>query len=251
EGIEPKKIIKEGLSEYFIYTIEGTETIPNGWSKRLRSLAADEVPLKIQYRFRPAEYGEQLVRMYLLTNDEKSKLGTSPLPDGQVRLFRDNGRAGLSYLTEQHTKYIPVGDKIELNLGVDSEVIFEQIKLRSFRDSFWMSQNGTNTYKKLQEDGVLKVQNFTVSGWDDHQIYTQRIRNYSAKPIAVEIRRSYAGDTIFRSNLKPALYDFHTVQFDAAVAAGKRVDLYYEVVQHQGYLAKQNQVTLEKADVQP
>lgn len=27
---EEKKIIKEGLSEYFIYTIEGTETIPNG-----------------------------------------------------------------------------------------------------------------------------------------------------------------------------------------------------------------------------
>ena len=37
---EPKQIIKEGLSEYFIYTIEGTETIHNGWSKRLRSLEA-------------------------------------------------------------------------------------------------------------------------------------------------------------------------------------------------------------------
>ncbi len=35
-GAEPKEIIKEGLSEYFIYTIEGTETIPNGWSKRMR-----------------------------------------------------------------------------------------------------------------------------------------------------------------------------------------------------------------------
>src|SRR3954467_7160648 len=32
-----KEIIKEGLSEYFIYTVEGTETIPNGWSKRMRS----------------------------------------------------------------------------------------------------------------------------------------------------------------------------------------------------------------------
>src|SRR4249919_2505580 len=27
----PKEIIKEGLSEYFIYTIEGTETVSNGW----------------------------------------------------------------------------------------------------------------------------------------------------------------------------------------------------------------------------
>ena len=36
-ALDEKQIIKEGLSEYFIYTIEGTETIPNGWSKQLRS----------------------------------------------------------------------------------------------------------------------------------------------------------------------------------------------------------------------
>ena len=59
------------------------------------------MPFKIQYRYRPAEYGEQLVRMYLLTNNKDSKLGTTPLPDGVVRVFRDNGRDGLSYLTQQ------------------------------------------------------------------------------------------------------------------------------------------------------
>ena len=93
---KPKQIIKEGLSEYFIYTIEGTETIPNGWSKRMRSFEGQTVPFKIQYRYRPAEYGDQLVRMYLLTNDKESKLGTTPLPDGMVRVFRQNGRDGLS-----------------------------------------------------------------------------------------------------------------------------------------------------------
>jgi len=114
---KPKEIIKEGLSEYFIYTIEGTETIANGWSKRMRSLEGMTVPFKIQYRYRPQEYGDQLVRMYLLTNDTASKLGTTPLPDGMVRVFRENGRDGLSFLAAQSVKYIPIGDKIELNLG--------------------------------------------------------------------------------------------------------------------------------------
>src|SRR6202034_2649533 len=104
--------------EYFIFTIEGTETIPNGWSKRLRSLEAEAVPLKGQYRYRPQEYGDQLVRMYLLTNTKDATLGTNPLPNGAVRVFRDNGRDGLSYLAAQNIKYIPIGDKIELNLGV-------------------------------------------------------------------------------------------------------------------------------------
>src|SRR4029077_17571200 len=129
------QIIKEGLSEYFIYAIEGTETIPNGWSKRMRSFNGKDIPVKIQYRFRPQEYGDQLVRMYLLTNNTESKLGTTPLPDGMVRLFKDNGLDGLSYLTQQQTKYVPIGDKIELNLGPNPEVIFELIKLKSSRDN--------------------------------------------------------------------------------------------------------------------
>ena len=130
----PKEVAKEGLGEYFIYTIEGTETIPNAWSKRLRSLEAARVPVKIQYRYRPAEYGDQLVRMYLLTNDKDSKLGTTPLPDGAFRLFRQNGRDGLSFLAVQAIKYVPIGDKIELNLGPDPEVIFDLVKLRTWRE---------------------------------------------------------------------------------------------------------------------
>ena len=86
--MKEKAVIKEGLSEYFIYTIEGTETIPNGWSKRLRSFEAREVPFEIQYRYREPEYGPQLVRMYLMRNDKDSELGTTPLPDGVFRVFR-------------------------------------------------------------------------------------------------------------------------------------------------------------------
>src|SRR5436190_10093341 len=73
---QEKQIVKEGLSEYFIYSIEGTETIKNGWSKRMRSMEAKQVPFQIEYRYRPQEYGDQLVRMYLLKNDEAGKLGT-------------------------------------------------------------------------------------------------------------------------------------------------------------------------------
>ena len=247
----PKEIIKEGLSEYFIFTIEGTETIPNGWSKRLRSLEAGEVPVKIQYRYRPAEYGEQLVRMYLLTNDEKSKLGSSPLPDGVVRVFRDNGRDGLSYLTQQTIKYIPIGDKIELNLGPDPEVIFELIKLRSLRDNIWLHVTGVRELRRVADGVVIKEDLGTVAGWDDHEVFAQRIRNYTAKPIEVEFRRALAGHVVFRSQLQPKLHDYQTAEVTAQVPAGKKSDLLFEVVRKQGTNAKQNNVTLETAEVKP
>lgn len=247
--VAPKEVIKEGLSEYFIYTVEGTETIPNGWSKRMRSFKGQDVPLKIEYRYRPREYGDQLVRMYLMTNDEAAHLGTTPLPDGAIRVFRENGRDGLSFLTQQSIKYIPIGDKIELNLGPDPEVIFELVKLRTFRDTIWMQINGTNKYQQVGREDRRIEANSTVAGWDDHSHFAQRIRNYTGQPIEVEMRRTYDGHVAFRSELSPKLHDYQTVEFRAAVPAGDRTELLFEVVQHQGYNAKQNNVTLEAATI--
>src|SRR6187397_1623716 len=156
---KPKEIIKEGLSEYFIYTIEGTETIKSGWSKRMRSFEGQTVPFKTEYRYRPQEYGEQLVRMYLLKNDKESKLGTTPLPDGDVRVFRDNGRDGLSYLAQQAIKYVPIGDKIELNLGVDPEVVFELVKRRASRSDLWMQLHDATKFRVVGDDDVRVEEN--------------------------------------------------------------------------------------------
>jgi hypothetical protein len=239
-----KAIIKEGLSEYFIFTIEGTETVSNGWSKRLRSLKPVDVPLKIQYRYREPEYGQQLVRMYLLRNDKESKLGTTPLPDGVVRVFRDNGRNGLSYLTAQTIKYIPIGDKLELNLGPDPEVTFDLIKGRVWRDHIWMKLNGVNRFRRVDDGKVVINVNGSVAGWDEHVYYIQDVRNFTNKPIDLEIRRPFPGHIVFRSALRTTHYDYQTVQYKARIPAKRRVELRYEVVQHMGHNAKQSNVKL-------
>jgi hypothetical protein len=244
-----KEIVKEGLSEYFLYTIEGTETIPNGWSKRMRSFEGRDIAFKIQYRYRPAEYGDQLVRMYLLTNDKESKLGTTPLPDGVVRVFRENGRDGLSFLVAQPVKYIPIGDKIELNLGRDPEVVFDLMKLRVWRDNLWMQVQGADIFRRVDEPGIQIEVNSALVGWDDHTLFGQRIRNYTSKPIEVEVRRSFPGHIVFRSALEAKNHDFQTVEYTATVKPAEKAELLYEVLQHQGRNVKQNNVTVEKAEV--
>ncbi len=217
----------------------------------MRSLEAAQVPVKIQYRCRPAEYGEELVRMYLLTNDKESKLGTTPLPDGTVRLFRQNGHDGLSYLVAQAVKYIPIGDKIELNLGPDPEVIFELVKLRTWRDAIWMQINRTNIFRRVDQPGLRIEVNSSVAGWDDHTLFCQRVRNDTKKPIDLEVRRAFDGHVIFRSELMAKNHDFQTVEYTAAVKPGEKAELLYEVVQRQGHNAKQNNVTIERAAVKP
>ncbi|MBC8356861.1 MAG: hypothetical protein H8E66_33225 [Planctomycetes bacterium] len=241
---EEKQIIKEGLSEYFIFTIEGTETIANGWSKRMRSLKPVDVPLKIQYRYREAEYGKQLVRMYLMRNDQKSELGTTPLPDGMVRVFRDNGRDGLSFLVARAIKYIPIGDKIELNLGADSEVSFDLVKGRVWRSHIWIKLDGANVLRRV-DDGKLAVDiRGSVAGWDEHNYFIQHVRNFTNKPIELEIRRLLPGHIVCRNALGAKLHDYQTIQMTAKVNAGQRAELRYEVVQHMGRNEKQANLKL-------
>ena len=215
----------------------------------MRSFEGQTVPFKIQYRYRVPEYGDQLVRMYLLTNDKESKLGTTPLPDGMVRVFRQNGRDGLSFLVAQQIKYVPIGDKIELNLGQDPEVIFELVKLRTWRDNLWMHIDGTDIYRRVDQPGVRIEINSSVAGWDEHSLFDQRIRNYTKKPIDVEIRRTFPGHVVFRSSLGAKSHDYQTVQYAATVKPGQKSDLLYEVLQHQGRNAKQNSVTVEEGSI--
>ena len=91
--------------------------------------------------------------------------------------------------------------------------------------------------------------NSTVVGWDDHRVFTQRIRNYTAGPIEAEVRRSFDGHAVFRSELQPTQHDYRTVQFTASVGPGKKSDLLYELVTHQGRNRKQSNVTIENAAV--
>jgi len=241
----PKEIVKEGLSEYFIFTVPGTETVKHTWSKRLRLFQGLNVPFRIQYRYRLGEYGSRLVRLFLLRNDQSSNLGETPLPDGIVRLFRRNGLDGLSFVVQQWIKYVPIGQEIELNLGTDPEVIHERIRLSSSRDNFWFHRNGVNVYYSEQQGHRIEITD-SVVGWDDHQVWVERIRNYHDKPIDVEIRHSFPGHVVFRSDLSPVLHDYHTPQFNAQINAGKRRELSYELTIHRGYNKKQDNVTLEQ-----
>jgi len=242
ESAVPKQVEKEGLGEYFIYTIEGRESIPDGWSKRLRSFDAAKVPVEVTYRYRKREYGDRLVRLYLLRNDKKSGLGTTPIPNGKVQLFRQNGRNGLSYLATRSIKYVPVGDRMELNLGTDPEVVFELIKEKVSRDNIWVRLNKGRVYKKVGDGTFVVDHKGTVAGWDEHQLFNQRIRNYTDRKILVEIRRSYPGDVTFRSGLNAKSHDYRSVEYTTEVSVGGRADLKHEVITRNGYNAKQQRV---------
>jgi hypothetical protein len=114
-----------------------------------------------------------------------------------------------------------------------------------------MQIQGADIFKRADEPGIEIEVNSNVVGWDDHTLYAQRIRNYTKKPIDVEIRRTLSGHIVFRSSLGAKNFDYQTVEYHAAVKPMEKASLSYEVLQHQGRNAKQNSVTVEPIPAKP
>ena len=194
DAAAPKQIVKQGLSEYFIFTIAGTETLPDNSRKRLPSFRADEAPLNVQYRYRPHQYGDHLARFLLMKNDEPSGMGVSPLPNGTVSIFRRDANGGLAWLAAQSVPYIPIGEDLELNLGQDPDVGFERVTRRVFRTDLWLRLHKVNTEHRADAPGVRFTSRSRVVGWDEHTVYTRRVRNDTPRPIRIEVREPIHGD---------------------------------------------------------
>jgi hypothetical protein len=170
----PKQVVKEGLSEYFLYTIEGAESIPTGWSKRLISLNVDEVPVVNLYKFEQERYGASVVRFLSFKNDKEHKLGDTPIPGGLLKVYRTIDNADhLSYTGQSSFKYIPVDEDVELNLGAVGDVVVEP------------------TLMDYKTENFLYDRNKDISGWDDIQTFRIEVRNTRDITIRVEIKRNF------------------------------------------------------------
>jgi hypothetical protein len=243
--MEEKEVEKESLSEYYIFSIEGTETIPDQWAKRLRSHHATDIKLDTIYRYRPREYGSQLSRIYEFKNDKKSSLGESPLPEGTIQIYQNNRQGSLTYIAQVPLKYTSIGEKVKLNSGNDPRIYFKLVNLKNWRDNIWMRYRKGQVYRRI-DDGLFDIDHkSTVAGWDEHSLNVQHLRNFSEQPIKVEIRRVIAGDAAMRSELDVRKHDFQTIDIHTIVKAGEKQELLYETSIKKGRNFKQNQVVLE------
>ncbi len=214
----PKEIDKTGLSEYYIYTVEGTETIPHGWQKRLRSFKVAGVPMKTVYHFEPAKFGNGLMKVLEFKNNEEHKLGKEPLPDGIIRLYKlQNG--GMGYMGALVSKYIAKNDEVKINVGADPEVTMKE-KRMSFEktDLVFQSRGGSRW----------------VSGWTTVERFELEVKNYRAKNIEIEIHRSAQGDFDFESEDKPEKENFNTMKFKFALNANTSRKLTFTITTRNG-----------------
>jgi hypothetical protein len=229
EGIaaaRPKEIIKEGLSEYFLFTIEGTETIPNGWSKRLPSFDAEGVPVINLYKFDEDRFGDTVIRFLSFKNDKDHRLGDEPIPGGALKVYRKQDQAGhLAYEGESRFKYIPVNQDVELNLGAVDNVLVKPTLMDYKTARYLFDKKGD------------------ISGWDEIREFKIDVKNTRPIPVRVEVTRHFS---TLSWDLEPIggpipyeKVDLDTIKYSLNLVAGETKTLRYILVTHHGQRANQ------------
>ena len=221
---KPKEIKKQAMSEYFLYTIEGRETIPNGWSKRLPSFKAGRIPVVNLYKYDENRYGAQVMRFLSFKNDKDHKLGQTPIPGGQMKVFRvldDRGR--LNYEGESRFQYIPVGQEIELALGPAAQVIVEP------------------TLMEYRTSGYIFNNNGDPAGWIETRTYSVKVKNTRDFPVKVRIDRHFGNKSW---TLVPSgeygqweKLDVETARFTLSVPEGAEMEFSYVLTTKHGLRA--------------
>ena len=223
----PKDVIKQGLSEYFLFTIEGREDIKDKEPKRLVALNVAEVPLESIYKLSDRTLDQGFTKFYrfknvkLLDDHGKEKklssmenLGLSPLPNGTVRLFSEYKTKDLAYVGGTETKYVPIGDRVEVNVGPDKDITIS----RRVKDQKIGNVVARQYKRRLDNDFVLY---YDLVDYDETFFYEEELVSGKPTPAKIEVERQFDANVVlwgsegepkgWTSNEAGAYVDLHTV----------------------------------------
>jgi hypothetical protein len=206
------QVVKEELSEYFLYTVGGRDTIPTGWSKRIASFRTNDVPIVSYYKFEKERWGDQVMRYYRFKNNKPSKLGNEPLPDGDVKAFRLVSDDQLyAFVGRTGVKYIPVNEQVELELGNDLEVMVKPALLNWIKTDIQFDQRGN------------------VKGWTIKETWEVQVQNSKEIDVVLDIRRNFAGDWTLNTQAQYEKVDATKVKFVVPLKPREKQKLAYEL----------------------
>ena len=168
----PPEMTGEAVSDLFLFTIEGAESISDGSARTLRLKDPADVPVANFYRYDERRFGNRPVRFLTFVNGKTGSPDAIPLPPGHMTVYRETGReANLSYQGQCPVPYVPVGETAELALGPVTDLIVEPRLMEEASDGYSFDRKGD------------------ISGWDQIHRWEVEMFNSRSVPVTVQIDR--------------------------------------------------------------
>ena len=189
------------------------------------ALKAAEVPLESIYKLSDRTGDQGFTKFYRFKNvkllDDQGKekklssmenLGLSPLPNGTVRLFSEYRNKDLAYVGGTETKYVPIGDRVEVNVGPDKDItISRRVKDQKIGNVV------ARQYKRRLDDQFVHY--YDLIDYDETFFYEEEL--VSGKPAKIEVERQFDSNVVlwgeggepkgWTSNEPGAYVDLHSV----------------------------------------
>jgi hypothetical protein len=156
-----------------------------------------DVPLEVIYKLSDRTNRSQFTKYYRfknqkITDDEGAEkklpdmenLGVSPLPDGMVRLFSEYESKDLAYVGGTQTKYVPIGDRVEVSVGLEPSVTMK----RRVKDQYIRNVVARQYRRRLDNNYVWY---YDLVDFDETFVYEEEIVSGKPVPLKLEVERRF------------------------------------------------------------
>lgn len=163
---------EKSFFEYHIYDLQRPATIKNNQQKQISLLEAAEVPVQKQYvvkggqqyywsNYMNAELTDPVQVILRFRNDKDSHMGM-PLPEGTMRLYKEDDAGSLQFIGEDRIEHTPKDEWLELKVGDAFDVTAKRKQL-DYRETSRLLKRSFETeweislYNHKDEDIVVYV----------------------------------------------------------------------------------------------
>ena len=116
-------------------------------------------------------------------------LGLSPLPNGTVRLFSEYKNHDLAYVGGTETKYVPIGDRVEVNVGPDKDITIQ----RRVKDQK-IGNVVARQYKRRLDDKFVLY--YDLVDYDETFFYEEELVSGKPVPAKIEVERQFDANVV-------------------------------------------------------
>lgn len=194
-----EKSISHGETKQLLYLNKAGVPIEKRWTFDARKLPWD--PEKL-------ETNVGIPVTYRIKNVKESSLGMAVLSGGKVRVFQDDGHESTIFLGEDHTKLVPVGEKMEIYIGDSRDIVVTQRKMRN--EKITVRYNRKNRIVFYDTDEVIKA----------------TIENFKDKPALLTMIQHIPGQwDMEECNMDYRRVDAYTLEFEISLPANSKREL--------------------------
>lgn len=129
---------EQAFFEYHIYDLEGKTTIKDNQTKQISLLKADKIKaqkellvygIKNYLTYRYTERNpKQPVNVYMTFKNAKDNNLGMPLPEGVMRLYKEDADKKLQFIGEDKIEHTPKDEEVRLKIGEAFDVVAERIQ---------------------------------------------------------------------------------------------------------------------------